>query len=229
MTSGKDGGELWIIAGRPGMGKTALMLNMLDTDAKQGKKGLFFSLEMKKQILVERLLAIETGIHLYPNIRMGDLDADELQEIKNTLGVFKHYPIFLDTSFIASLEYLEMMIRKYKYSEDIEVVYVDYVQLLAERDADATQALGRISRRCKLLAEEYDIPIVIASQLNRLVEVRTNKRPILSDLRQSGNLEEDADIVLGLYRDKKYNLKTPDPRLCELGVIKQRNGPTRSC
>jgi replicative DNA helicase len=226
LTAGKDGGELWFISGRPGMGKTAMILNMLATDAKQDKKALLFSLEMKRQILVERLLAIETGIHLYPNIRMGNLDDEQLEVIRSALGTFKLYPIFLDTSFIASLDYLEMMIRKYKHSEDIDVVYVDYVQLLAERDADATQALGRISRRCKLLAEEYDIPIVIASQLNRSVEARTNKRPVLSDLRQSGNLEEDADVVLGLYRDKKYNTQTPDPRLTECLIIKQRNGPT---
>lgn len=226
ITAGMDGGELWYVAGRPGMGKTATMLNMLLAGAKQGKKGLFFSLEMNKQLLVERLLSINTGIHLYPDIRMGKLEDDQLVTIKESLSIFKLYPIFLDTNFIASLDYLEMMIRKYKRSENVDIVYVDYVQLLAERDADATQALGRISRRCKLLAEELDIPIIIASQLNRLVEARQNKRPVLSDLRQSGNLEEDADLVLGLYRDKKYNMKTPDPRLMEGIVLKQRNGPT---
>ena len=226
MTAGMGGGELWLVAGRPGMGKTATMLNMLLTGAKQGKKGLFFSLEMNKQLLVERLLSINTGIHLYPDIRMGKLEDDQLVTIKESLSIFKLYPIFLDTNFIASLDYLEMMIRKYKRSENIDIIYVDYIQLLAERDADATQALGRISRRCKLLAEELDIPIVVASQLNRLVEARQNKRPIMSDLRQSGNLEEDADLVLGLYRDKKYNTKTPDPRLMEGIVLKQRNGPT---
>jgi replicative DNA helicase len=225
-TAGMDGGELWLIAGRPGMGKTATMCNMLLTGAKQDRKGLLFSLEMNKQLLVERLLAINTGIHLYPNIRMGSLDDAQMKEIKESLSIFKHLPIFLDTNFIASLDYLEMMIRKYKHSEDIDIVYIDYIQLLAERDADATQALGRISRRCKLLAEELDIPVVVASQLNRSVEARTDKRPVLSDLRQSGNLEEDADLVLGLYRDKKYNMKTPDPRLVEGIVLKQRNGPT---
>ena len=226
LTAGMDGGELWLISGRPGMGKTATMLNMLLTGAKQSKTGLFFSLEMNKQLLVERLLSINTGIHLYPDIRMGSLDDEQLKIIKESLSIFKLYPIFLDTNFIASLDYLEMMIRKYRRSENIDIVYVDYIQLLAERDADSTQALGRISRRCKLLAEELNIPIVIASQLNRALEARSNKRPILSDLRQSGNLEEDADLVLAIYRDKKYNMKTPDPRLMEGIILKQRNGPT---
>ena len=227
-TSGMSGGELWYVAGRPGMGKTATMLNMLLSGAKHGKKGLFFSLEMNKRLLVERLLSIHTGIHLYPDIRMGKLIPEQLKVIKESLSTFKLYPISLDTNFIASLEYLEMMIRKYKHAENIDIVYIDYIQLLAERDADATQALGRISRRCKLLAEELDIPVVVASQLNRLVEGRQNKRPILADLRQSGNLEEDADLVLGLYRDKKYNTQTPDPRLMEAIVLKQRNGPTNT-
>ena len=225
-TTGMNGGDFWIIAGRPGMGKTATMCNMLLSGAKQAKKGLFFSLEMNKQLLVERLLSIDTRIHLYPDIRMGKLNKDQLNIIKKSLGSFKNYPIFLDTNFIANMDYLEMMIRKYKHAEDIDVVYIDYVQLLAERDADATQALGRIARKCKLLAEELDVPVVIASQLNRELERRSNKRPVLSDLRQSGNLEEDADLVLGLYRDKKYNMKTHDPELMECIVIKQRNGPT---
>jgi replicative DNA helicase len=228
VTAGKMGGDFWLIAGRPGMGKTALMCNMLLSDAKQNKKGIMFSLEMNKQLLVERMLSITTGIPLYPNIRMGDLNEVELGTIKESLNLFQTYPLYLDTNFIASLEYLETMIRKYKHLKDIDIVYVDYIQLLAERESDQTHAIGRISRKCKLLAEELDITVVAASQLNRTLEGRQNKRPILPDLRQSGNLEEDGDIIVGLYRDKKYNLKTPDPNLMEAIVLKQRNGPTKT-
>ena len=226
LTVGKNEGDFWIVAGRPGMGKTAMICNMLLSDAKQDKKGILFSLEMKKQLLVERMLSISTGIPLYPNIRMGNLEEDQLDKIRSALTIFKSYPIYLDTNFIASIEYLETMIRKYKHLHDIDVVYIDYIQLLAERASDQTHEIGRITRKCKLLAEELGIAVVAASQLNRNVEARQNKRPILNDLRQSGNIEEDGDIILGLYRDKKYNLKTPDPTLMECIVLKQRNGPT---
>jgi len=228
ITAGKMGGDFWLVAGRPGMGKTALMCNMLLSDAKQNKKGILFSLEMNKQLIVERMLSITTGIPLYPNIRMGDLNEEELDLIKEYLNLFQLYPIYLDTNFIASMEYLETMIRKYKHLHDIDTVYIDYIQLLAEREADQTHAIGKISRKCKLLAEELDITIIAASQLNRLLEGRSDKRPILPDLRQSGNLEEDGDIIIALYRDKKYNLKTPDPNLMEAIVLKQRNGPTKT-
>lgn len=226
LTAGKNEGDFWIVSGRPGMGKTAMICNMLLADAKQEKTGILFSLEMKKQLLVERMLSISTGIPLYPNIRMGSFEEDQLDQIKSALTIFKTYPIYLDTNFIASLEYLETMIRKYKHLHNIDVVYIDYIQLLAERDSDQTHAIGRITRKCKLLAEELAITVVAASQLNRNVELRQNKRPVLNDLRQSGNIEEDGDIVLGLYRDVKYNLKTPDPTLMECIVLKQRNGPT---
>jgi len=226
LTGGKNSGDFWVIAGRPGMGKTAMICNMVLDDAKQNKKAMLFSLEMNKQLLIERMLSISTGIPLYPNIRMGDLDEEELNTIRDALNLFKIYPIFLDTNFIASLEYLETMIRKYKHFHDIDVFYIDYIQILAEREADQTHAIGRITRKCKLLAEELGIAVIAASQLNRNVEARQDKRPILNDLRQSGNIEEDGDIVLGLYRDKKYNIKTPDPRLMECIILKQRNGPT---
>ena len=225
-TAGMMDDDVWVVSGRPGQGKTALICNMLLSNAKNKKSPLLVSLEMGKQVLVERMLAIDTGIQLYPNIRMGELSDKELNNIVIALDRFKDYPIFLDTHFVASLEYLETIIRKYHHNEGVDVVYVDYIQLLAERDSEATHALGRISRKAKLLGKELNIPIVLVSQLNRNVEARPNKRPILSDLRQSGNLEEDPDVVIGLYRDSYYSTNSPDPNLLECILLKQRNGPT---
>jgi replicative DNA helicase len=124
-----------------------------------------------------------------------------------------------------NIEYVLSTIRKYKINHNIKVVYLDYVQLLAERSQDATNELGRISRLLKLIANELDITVLFGSQLSRAVELREDKRPILSDLRQSGNLEEDTDIAIGLYRDVLYNKKTADKKLMELLLIKNRNGP----
>jgi len=148
-----------------------------------------------------------------------------MERIIKSLDTIKEYPIYLDTKFTPSIDYIENTIRKYKRQYDIDIVYIDYIQILAERDSNSTHELGKFSRRLKLLAVELDIAIVIVSQLNRLVEIRDDKHPILSDLRQSGNLEEDADVVIGLYREKYY-VKNSKSDGIEHIIMKQRNGPT---
>jgi replicative DNA helicase len=222
-TTGVVGGELWTIAGRPGMGKTALECNMSIHQAKTAVPVLIFSLEMRKTPLAERMVAIDTGVSS-SNMRLGLLSQAELDKISDSMKHIKDLPIFIDSNYNATLSYVLSTIRKYKKMHEIKVVYLDYVQLLSERTADATNEIGRMTRALKLLANELNIGIIILSQLSRNCEYREDKRPILSDLRQSGNIEEDSDVVLGLYRDEVYN-KDAHKGVLEQILIKQRSGP----
>lgn len=225
IISGLNPGEPWVIGARPGMGKTAIAVNMALKGAQKDVKSLIFSLEMSKQSIIERMLAIETNIPLTPNIRMGQLTRENLELISSTLHDFKSLPILIDANFTPSLEYLESTIRKYKKTHDIDVVYIDYLQLLTERGNDATHEIGRITRSIKLLSNELNLSFVVLSQLNRNLEMRDNKRPILADFRQSGNIEEDFDLAIGLYRDSVYNKNTKEKDLLEFIINKNRNGP----
>lgn len=224
-TNGMCSGDLWIIAGRPSMGKSALICNLMLRQGQHGDGVLIFSLEMKKIPLIERMLAIDTGISS-SDIRLGILDKTKMDRLSESIKKIKSYPIFIDANYSGDLNYITTTIRRYKSLHNVKVVYIDYIQLLAERNQDATNEIGRITRALKLLANELGITIIIASQLNRGVEAREDKRPMSADLRQSGNLEEDADIILGIYREVIYNKKTSDKRLMELIILKQRNGPT---
>lgn len=224
-TGGKCGGDLWYVGGRPSQGKTALICNSMLTDAASGVPSLIFEKEMTYANLVERMLSIKSGIPI-TDIRLGFLDQAKTDLIHDTLYEFKKYPIHIDISFsYTDINYIESTISKYKRNHGIEVVYMDYIQLFSERDEEQTAELGRISRMLKLLANKLNICIVVISQLNRQVEYRDNKRPVMSDLRQSGNLEEDADFVVGLYRDEYYNKETTAKNLMEFIVLKARNAP----
>lgn len=223
-TGGKSAGDLWVIGGRPGQGKTAFICNSILEDGKNGVPSLVFEREMNYQTLMERLVAIDTGISLQ-NIRLGILTKDQVSQIAMSLAKIKQYPIFLDTSYNSDLYYIQNTISKYKRLYNISVVYLDYLQIIAERDNNQTQELGRITRLLKIATLEHNLCIISLSQLNRGVEMRDNKRPIMSDLRQSGNLEEDAEYVVGLYRDEYYNKQTKDKGLLEFIILKARNGP----
>jgi len=224
VSGGKSEGDLWIIGGRPGQGKTAVVCNTILEDAKNGVPSLLIEKEMNQQTLTERFLAIELGIPL-TNIRLGLLKQKEVDAIFTKLKEFKEYPIYIDTNFSPNISYLESAVRKYTSTKGVKVVYVDYLQLLVERDNNQTQELGRLSRMFKLLANDLKITVMLVSQLNRYVEMRDDKRPIMSDLRQSGNLEEDADFVVGLYRDEYYNRDSKDKGTMEFIILKNRNGP----
>lgn len=223
VLGGIDRGDLWIIGARPSMGKTALMCNSALKTAKKGTKALILSLEMGRQAIVERLLAIETQIPVF-NLRLGVLDQKDVDKIYETINDIKNLPIFINTKLIQDLNYIESVIRKRKSVDDIDIVYLDYIQLLTARDEDSTQELGRISQRLKSLAKDLKIGICALSQLSRDLEKRPNKRPIMSDLRQSGYLEEDADLVAFLYRDSVYNPATQFPNTMEFIIRKNRNG-----
>lgn len=224
-TGGKCGGDLWVIGGRPGQGKTTAIINSMLEDGKNGIPSLLIEREMRNQELVERLISLDTGI-TNTKIRLGLITPDESERIKESLLKLKTYPIYMDSNYHASdPHYVESTVIKFKNKHGIEVVYLDYIQLLAERDEGQTQQIGRFTRLFKLLSNDLNICSVILSQLNRNVEARDNKRPLLSDLRQSGSLEEDADFVIGLYRDEYYYPETKFKNLLEFIVLKNRNGP----
>jgi replicative DNA helicase len=223
VTGGKCPGELWIIGGRPGSGKTALMCNSILADGKSDTPVLLFEKEMNYQSLIERLVSIDSGIPI-TNIRLGNLKDKEMKEIGASMSRIRKYPIYLDTSFSSDVNYIESTIFKYKSSKGVKIVYLDYLQLISDRGENQTYELGQISRMCKLLANDQGICVIAASQLNRKVEDRDNKRPIMSDLRQSGNLEEDADYVIGLYRDEIYDHDTKFKGMMEFILLKNRSG-----
>lgn len=221
LTGGTNPGDVIIVAGRPSMGKTAFICNSI---LRTGLPSLVFSKEMNTLSLIERLTSIKTGIDLQ-NIRLGALNQDNVNKIHSTYAELASAPIYIDSNFNSNLTYMLNTIRRYNSVYDVKTVYIDYIQLLAERNEGSTHELGRISRAMKLLANELDIAVYLVSQLNRSVEMRDDKKPILADLRQSGNLEEDADIVLMLYRDKVYNSNTESPNEMLVLVRKNRNGP----
>lgn len=225
MTGGFDGGDLWYIGARPGMGKSALISSSALINARKGIPSLIFSKEMTRQPLMERFLSLETGLPLY-DIRMGLLNKPNVEIVRDAATRIATYPIFIDLNFTSNMTQIESTIRKYKSLYDTDTIYIDYIQLLSEREADQTQELGKISRKLKLLSNQLDITTVVLSQLNRDVEHRDNKRPVAADLRQCGNLEEDADFIIGLYRDEVYNADTKDKGKMEFIILKQRNGPT---
>ncbi len=228
ITGGYNPGELWVVAGRPGMGKSTDMCNSAMSVAETGNPVLMYSLEMPRNSLVERMIAMKSGIPL-SDIRLGNLTSKEIEKIKVEIQNIKKLPIYIDSNFGSNEDYFSITTRKYHTLKDIRVVFFDYIQLASERGSNQTAEIGSFSRTAKLLATSLGITTVVYSQLNRLVELRDDKRPILSDLRQSGSLEEDADIAMFLYRDEKYYPETTKSRgILEKIFRKQRNGPTGS-
>lgn len=224
-TGGKNGGDLWVIGGRPGAGKTALVCNSILADGLNGVPALLIEREMRTQELMERLISIDTGVP-NTNLRLGVLTQEQIDLVYNSLNKLKKLPIYIDTNYRASDPYyIEATVNKFRNQHGIEVVYLDYIQLLAERDETQTQEIGRLSRLFKIMANELNICSILLSQLNRNVESRDNKRPLLSDMRQSGALEEDADFAIGLYRDEYYNKETKYKNMMEYIILKHRNGP----
>ena len=221
VTGGYGEGDLWIVASRPGHGKTSYLCNSVLSKI----PSLVFSLEMSKESLASRMIAIKTGVPAF-DIRMGLLNNSDLNLISESIKEIKDYPIYIDSKYLITPEYLVSSIRKYVKNYGVKVVHIDYVQILIERSTSATHDIGRVARDLKLLSLDMGISVVLYSQLNRLVEMREDKRPILSDLRQSGNLEEDADYVIGLYRDEYYNAETKYKNMMEFLILKARNGPT---
>jgi|TARA_B110001450_G_C17640772_1_gene489211 replicative DNA helicase len=231
LTHGFQNSDLIIIAGRPSMGKTAFCLNIAANVIKKSKLPvLFFSLEMSKEQLVYRLLATETSISNM-RLRSANIRQPEWDLLNSKVKEFSQLPLFIDdTSNVTILE-IKAKIKNIliDYSK-IGIIIIDYLQLMESnssfnKNSNRVQELSQITRSLKNLAKEFKVPIIVLSQLSRNVETRINKRPILSDLRESGSIEQDADVVLMLYRDQYYNLQTAEPNITELILTKHRNGP----
>ena len=230
LTAGLQKSDLVILAGRPGMGKTALALNIAKNAAVDANIPVaIFSLEMSKEQLSLRMLSAEARIDS-SRLRRGFISQDDWIKITDSAGVLSQSPIFIDDSpNITALE-IRAKSRRLKMEKDIGLIVIDYLQLMKGRVSAERRDLeiSEISRSLKALAKELDLPVVALSQLNRKLEERSDKRPQLSDLRESGALEQDADVVAFLYRDELYNKdeNNPNKGKAELIVSKQRNGPT---
>lgn len=223
-TGGKSPGDLWVIGGRPGAGKSAVVCNSVLTDGLANIPTLLIEREMRAQELMERLICIDTGIP-NTNIRLGLLNKEQTNMIRDSLKKIEKLPIYLDTNYRAcDPHYVEAVVNKFRNKHGVEIVYLDYIQLLAERDENQTQEIGQLARLFKIMSNELNICSILLSQLNRNVEYRDDKRPMLSDLRQSGALEEDTDFVIGLYRDEYYNKETKSKGLMDYMILKHRNG-----
>lgn len=227
MSSGFQKGDFIVLAARPSMGKTALALSLMAHASNENYTVGFFSLEMSAEQLTLRLLSSESGIALH-NIRNATITSEEWVEITNVAARLSEIKIFIDDTAMLSIMDLRARARKLKMEHNVQMIVIDYLQLLHsnKRHENRHQEVSEISRSLKALAKELDIPVVALSQLSRAVDSRMDKRPMLSDLRDSGAIEQDADLIMFLYRDIIYNPETENPALTELIVGKQRNGPT---
>ncbi len=229
LTAGLQPTDLIIIAARPSMGKTAFALNVAMRSAVgHNVPTAIFSLEMSMEQLMMRMLCSWGKVNL-KNLRTGYINDEDWKRLYDSADFLSKAPIYIDdTPALSSLE-LRARCRRLKSEKNLELVIVDYLQLMrASRRIDSReQEISEISRSLKALAKEINVPVVALSQLNRKVEERTNKRPVLSDLRESGAIEQDADLIIFLYRDDAYNKKEDNPRkgIAEIIVGKQRNGP----
>ena len=230
-TSGLQRGELIIIAGRPGMGKTAFALNIAENIALQNKLAVVvFSLEMTGEQLVQRLLSSSARVD-QGKIKRGDLTHHEMDQLYTAVSKLRSSPIHIAESPGINVIDLRARVRRLKEQlGDLGLVVIDYVQIMSSirdsRNSNRAQELADISRSLKALALELSVPIVLLSQLNRDVENRQDKRPNIADLRESGALEQDADIILLLYRDDYYNPESRDKGFAEVHVAKNRSGST---
>lgn len=229
LTQGFHNSDLIIIAGRPSMGKTAFALALAKNIATNYRVGVaFFSLEMTRQQLVYRLLSTETLIP-HSRLRSARVTKNEWTNINLSIDALSNLPIYIDDTPSSSVSGMYFKIKKLKqeYLGNLGIIFVDYLQLLeeTEKNENRVQELSKITRNLKKLARELNLPIVVLSQLSRNLETRINKRPMLSDLRESGSIEQDADVVIMLYRDEYYNKNTTEKEIIEIILAKQRNGP----
>jgi replicative DNA helicase len=228
MTGGFKDSDLIIVAGRPSMGKTSLALNIALHAALESKKAIaIFSLEMSKEQLTERLLTEQAQIDAQ-RLHRGQLSEAEYDRVSNALGPLGEAAIFIDDTPAMDELTLQLKARQAKMRHNIDLIVVDYLQLMHGRsrgDDNRVQEVSSISRALKGLARELRIPVIAISQLSRAPEQRPDKRPILSDLRESGAIEQDSDVVMFLYRPEYYKSEER-PGIAEVIIAKHRNGPT---
>ena len=230
MTSGLQPGDLVIVAGRPSMGKTAFSINIAENVALDSNKAVaIFSMEMGATQLAMRMLGSVGKLNQH-DLRTGRLQDDDWGRLTHALGKLNDAPIHIDES--AALSALELRARSrrlHRQNNGLGLIVVDYLQLMSSPSGKASEnratEISEISRSLKALAKELAVPVIALSQLNRSLEQRPNKRPVMSDLRESGAIEQDADLILFIYRDEVYNSDSPDKGKAEIIIGKQRNGP----
>lgn len=229
MTAGLQRSDLVILASRPAMGKTTLVTNLAYNVATIAKQPvLFFSLEMSKEQLVDRMLADASGVDAW-NIRTGNLSDDDFGKLSEAMGELAEAQIFIDDTPGLSVLEMRTKARRANHEQPLGLVIVDYLQLMQGNGRDngnRVQEVGEISRGLKLIARELNVPVVALSQLSRSVESRSPQIPQLADLRESGSIEQDADIVMFIYREAYYNPETERENITDLYIAKHRNGPT---
>lgn len=228
ITSGLQKSDLIVIAARPSMGKTTLALNMTQQIAvKEKMPTAFFSMEMSKEQLAQRLLCSEAQIDAQ-NMRRGFLSQDEWHKLTRAVGPLSESPLYIDDSATLSVMEVRAKARRLKAEKGLQAIFVDYLQLMRgfSRFESRQQELSEISRALKALAKELSVPVVALSQLSRAVEKRPDRRPILSDLMESGGIEANADLVMFIYREAYYTKDTEKGNIAEISIAKQRNGPT---
>ncbi|MEW5904566.1 MAG: replicative DNA helicase [Pseudomonadota bacterium] len=229
MTSGLQPGDLIIVAGRPSMGKTAFSINIAENVALEGKPVAIFSMEMGGAQLAMRMIGSVGRLNQH-NLRTGRLEDDDWSRMTHALGLLNDAPIFIDeTPGLNALELRSRARRLHRQNDGLGLVVIDYLQLMSSPAGKASEnratEISEISRSLKSLAKELHVPVIALSQLNRSLEQRPNKRPVMSDLRESGAIEQDADLILFIYRDQVYNPDSPDKGMAEIIIGKQRNGP----
>ncbi len=227
--SGLQPSDLVLVAARPSMGKTAFVLNIAQYVAFKKEKGVaIFSLEMSKEQLVNRLFALESQVDSQA-LRTGNLKDSDWEKLIEGAGIIGRSNMIIDDTPGISVSELRSKCRKYKLEQDIQLIIIDYLQLMSGsaggRSESRQQEISEISRSLKALARELNVPVVALSQLSRAVESRPDKRPMLSDLRESGAIEQDADVVMFIYRDEYYNKDSEKKKQAEIIIAKQRNGP----
>ncbi len=227
ITSGWQASDLIIIAGRPSMGKTALALNMAQNAAVRAKvPSVLFSLEMSKEQLVQRMLCSEAMVD-QQRVRTGELLDTDWPKLTRAVGPLSEAPIFIDDTVGITLSELRSKVRRLKIENNLGMIMIDYLQLLSasKKSENRQQEVAQISRGLKAIARELKLPVIALSQLNRGVEQRQDKRPIMSDLLESGAIEADADVIAFIYRDEYYHPESEKKGIAEIIVAKQRNGP----
>lgn len=226
--SGFQPSDLILVAARPSMGKTAFVLNIAQYMAfRKDVTVAIFSLEMSKEQLVNRLLSLESKVDSQ-NIRTGNLEDEEWAKLIEGANIIGSSNMIIDDTPGISISELRSKCRKYKLEHNLGIIFIDYLQLMTgsgKRSESRQQEISDISRSLKALARELNVPVVALSQLSRAVEQRPDHRPMLSDLRESGAIEQDADVVMFIYRDDYYNKDSENKNIAEIIIAKQRNGP----
>lgn len=231
MTSGLQPSDLIIVAGRPSMGKTSFAMNIAENAAiKHRKPVAIFSMEMSGEQLAMRMISSLGRIN-QQNLRTGRLEDSDWPRITSAIAMLSEAPLFVDETPALSPTELRSRARRIKREHDLGLIVVDYLQLMSVPQIKENRAteISEISRALKALAKELNVPVIALSQLNRSLEQRPDKRPVMSDLRESGAIEQDADVIVFIYRDEVYNEDSPDKGTAEILIRKQRNGPTGTC